>query len=99
MELHFLRLYIHGYNFDISKLHDENVFPVRKDTPMISHLIEWNHEKNWRTSIFQTGETSHGQHHFRIYLEKDEYVYLKGHNIDSKLIINIFICPVKFLLE
>ncbi|GFW33753.1 fatty acid synthase [Trichonephila clavipes] len=41
------RLYTAGLNPDIEKLYPEVLFPVPRNTPMISPLIKWDHSKRW----------------------------------------------------
>lgn len=80
----FSRLYINGYNFDAGKLYGDKLFPVSAKTPMISHLIRWNHDTNWHIPIFnsRTKESAYG-HHFTISLE-GEYACMEGNKINSK---------------
>lgn len=76
-----------GYNFNIKKLYGDKNFPVSKNTPMISHLIRWNHESNWRVPKFTDiaeFRCKQGLHHFIVNPAAEEYAYMVGHNIDSK---------------
>ncbi|XP_017784912.1 PREDICTED: fatty acid synthase-like [Nicrophorus vespilloides] len=76
-------LYLRGENFKIHELFPEITYPVSRGTPMISHLIKWDHRKSWHVSRMRTMEKP--SHMFVKINLKDEYWrFINGHIIDGR---------------
>lgn len=41
------RLYLVGLNPKLANLYPKVEFPVSNGTPMLSHLVEWEHSEDW----------------------------------------------------
>ncbi|KAL6435268.1 hypothetical protein ACFW04_005371 [Cataglyphis niger] len=78
-------LYNAGLQPQIANLYPEVKFPVSRGTPMISHLIRWDHSKDWyyyRHSMDNTIDKE--KVIVSIYMFEEEFEYMTGHVINGK---------------
>ncbi|XP_063406377.1 fatty acid synthase-like [Mytilus trossulus] len=85
------RCFLHGINLDPLKLCQPVKFPVPKETPMISSLVEWDHSVSWdvpKAEHFsaQALESNGGSTHEIEMSNNSKYSYLTGHTIDGRLL-------------
>ncbi|XP_070169898.1 fatty acid synthase-like [Polyergus mexicanus] len=78
------KLYNAGLQPQIANLYPEVKFPVSRGTPMISHLIRWDHSKDWYTYRYVgQGTIDKGEIIATINVEED-FIYMTGHVINGK---------------
>nr|XP_049699195.1 fatty acid synthase [Helicoverpa armigera]XP_049699196.1 fatty acid synthase [Helicoverpa armigera] len=78
-------LYMHGYTPEVQALYPKVEFPVSTETPMLSHLVQWNHSEKWRVTSFVGGEKrAAAACQFVKSIHDDEYTYLQGHVVREK---------------
>ncbi|XP_072763175.1 fatty acid synthase-like [Anoplolepis gracilipes] len=79
------KLYTAGLQPQILNLYPEVKFPVSRGTPMISHLVRWDHSEDWYTSYY-TGQKKLdvGEVTISINLLEEEFSYMTGHVINGK---------------
>lgn len=54
---------------------------------MISHLIKWDHTEDWFVTRFDTVRHHiSGERVFRVSLQDQDYLYISGHCIDSRIL-------------
>ncbi|KAJ8711419.1 hypothetical protein PYW07_008661 [Mythimna separata] len=79
-------LYMQGYLPDVQALYPKVEFPVSTETPMLSHLVEWNHTEIWSFTIFNGGKKRVAAAcEFVKSIHDEEYSYLRGHVVREKL--------------
>ncbi|XP_070170837.1 fatty acid synthase-like [Polyergus mexicanus] len=79
------KLYNAGLQLQIANLYPEVKFPVSRGTPMISHLIRWDHSKDWYTYRYIGQRTiDKGEVIVTINVLKEDFIYMTGHVIDGK---------------
>ncbi|KAL4711927.1 hypothetical protein ACJJTC_006096, partial [Scirpophaga incertulas] len=78
------RLYVEGYDSDISALYPKIEFPVSTETRPLSHLVEWEHNEKWKVLVASKQTLKHcPELHLLVTVEDDEYKYLNGHYIEG----------------
>lgn len=81
------KLYINGIDLPLEKLYPKVEFPVARGTPMISHLIKWDHTEEWFVTRYETAKKHiSGEQVFRMSLVDQDYEYVKGHLIDGRVL-------------
>ncbi|XP_029673588.1 fatty acid synthase-like [Formica exsecta] len=79
------KLYNAGLQLQIANLYPEVKFPVSRGTPMISHLIRWDHSKDWYTYRYIGQRTIDKEEVIvTINVLEEEYIYMTGHVINGK---------------
>lgn len=54
---------------------------------MISHLIKWDHAEDWFVTRYDTVKRHiSGEKVFRVSLQDQDYFYISGHCIDSRVL-------------
>ncbi|XP_070148748.1 fatty acid synthase-like [Polyergus mexicanus] len=82
------KLYNAGLQPQIANLYPEVKFPVSRGTPMISHLVRWDHSKDWYTYRYiGQRKLDIGEIIITINLLEDEFVYMSGHVINGKVLL------------
>ncbi|XP_052751981.1 fatty acid synthase-like isoform X2 [Galleria mellonella] len=78
------KLYESGLNPHLANLYPHVSFPVSQGTPMLSHLVEWEHSEDWYVASFN-GDAKRDcmECLIKIYIEGDEYEYLTGHVVNG----------------
>ncbi|XP_059054117.1 fatty acid synthase-like [Achroia grisella] len=78
------RLYMEGYQVDISALYPKIEFPVSMETRSLSQIIEWVHNQKGRMCRYICPERNYTATYEQIVcLHDDEYSYLKGHRVQG----------------
>ncbi|KAJ2952057.1 hypothetical protein O0L34_g4320 [Tuta absoluta] len=83
------KLFIEGLNPALANIYPSVQFPVAQGTPMMSHLVEWDHAADWDVGNFAeffTRKIPFGQKIVKFYMADDQHEYLKGHTIDDRVI-------------
>ncbi|EFN74824.1 Fatty acid synthase [Camponotus floridanus] len=79
------KLYNAGLQLQIANLYPEVMFPVSRNTPMISHLIRWDHSEDWYAyRYFAQRKLYIGEAIVTINLLDDEFTYMTGHVVNRK---------------
>ncbi|XP_025263530.1 fatty acid synthase-like, partial [Camponotus floridanus] len=88
-----VEIFLHGigklYNAElqpqIAKLYPEVKFPVSRSTPMISHLIRWDHSEDWYIYHY-VGQKKLNMEEVivNINLLDKEFIYMTGHVVNRK---------------
>ncbi|XP_072763442.1 fatty acid synthase-like [Anoplolepis gracilipes] len=79
------KLYNAGLQPQIANLYPEVKFPVSRGTPMISHLIRWDHSDNWYTYQYtKQRKFDCGEAIITIDITTEEFAYMAGHVINGK---------------
>ncbi|KAK4878861.1 hypothetical protein RN001_011367 [Aquatica leii] len=91
---HFLtglgRIYQTGCNLKLDLLYPEVSFPVSRNTPSISPLIEWIHDEDW--FLYRHGVTPSNSvqtFDFSLKEQDQDWVFLNGHVLDGECITPI----------
>ncbi|CAG5047033.1 unnamed protein product [Parnassius apollo] len=81
------RLYEAGLNLNLANLYPEIKFPVSQETPMLSHLVEWEHRENWECVSYKTQKKlKTGERTVNICITDEDKEYITGHCIDGRLL-------------
>uniref|UniRef100_A0A182XBL3 Fatty acid synthase n=1 Tax=Anopheles quadriannulatus TaxID=34691 RepID=A0A182XBL3_ANOQN len=81
------KLYINGLDIPVARLYPPVAFPVSRGTPMISHLIRWDHSEDWFVTKFEMQKsTKSGERRVKIKLNDEDYSYIAGHVIDGRVL-------------
>ncbi|CAH2098693.1 unnamed protein product [Euphydryas editha] len=79
------KLYEAGLNPHLANIYPTVEFPVAQATPMLAHLVEWEHNENWFTSMYKMiNQTSSEEKTVRISLTNEESNFLLGHVADGR---------------
>ncbi|CAH2098689.1 unnamed protein product [Euphydryas editha] len=79
------KLYEAGLNPQLANIYPTVEFPVSQATPMLAHLVEWEHNENWFTSTYKMiNKISSEERAVRISVTDEENVFLLGHVIDGR---------------
>ncbi|XP_046964445.1 fatty acid synthase-like [Vanessa cardui] len=79
------KLYEAGLNPHLASIYPTIKFPVSQGTPMLSHLVEWEHSSNWYVSAhedktkMQSGETT-----VTASITRGASEFMAGHVIDGR---------------
>lgn len=88
----FYRIYNQGFDIPIDRLYPAVEFPVSAGTPMISHLIKWDHTTDYLVLNFDITNMKRGaEQKIDVAISAKDYEYISGHNIDGKRIFIKFI--------
>lgn len=68
---------------DVGKLYPPIQFPVSRGTPMISHLIRWDHSENYFVTKYEENAAK-CEWLFNVNITDPDYEYVNGHLIDGK---------------
>ncbi|KAJ0172968.1 hypothetical protein K1T71_011144 [Dendrolimus kikuchii] len=79
------KMFMEGFNPKIYVLYPKVEFPVSTETPMLSHLIEWNHTETWPIAAYATENRKIAAIcNNVISLHDVEHAYLRGHVVKNK---------------
>ncbi|XP_077296456.1 fatty acid synthase-like [Arctopsyche grandis] len=79
------KLYEAGLNPQLSNLYPKIEFPVSSGTPMISHLVEWEHSEDWYvTSYIAQEKMKSGERMVRMTIADEDMEYMAGHVVDGR---------------
>ncbi|XP_053693616.1 fatty acid synthase [Sabethes cyaneus] len=81
------KLYVNGLDIPVSRLYPAVQFPVSRGTPMLSHLVRWDHNEDWFVTKFEMQKSSKsGERRVKIKLSDQDYSYIAGHVIDGRVL-------------
>ncbi|XP_063696021.1 fatty acid synthase-like [Culicoides brevitarsis] len=81
------KIYHQGYDIPVEKLYPPIEFPVSAGTPMISHLIKWDHSTDYLLVKLDGDSRERGaEQKFNIVLTSKDYEYISGHKIDGRIL-------------
>uniref|UniRef100_A0A336MX78 CSON007834 protein n=2 Tax=Culicoides sonorensis TaxID=179676 RepID=A0A336MX78_CULSO len=81
------KLYNQGWDIPIAKLYPPIQFPVSAGTPMIGHLIKWDHSDQFFVADLDSDTKERGaEQRFVITLSSKDYEYISGHKIDGRVL-------------
>lgn len=75
-------MYVQNFDLDLSKFYKEVKFLVSRNTPMISPLIKWHHDKSWPSIADLEKQKLNKDAVYDVGLA-DENMYLEGHVVDG----------------
>ncbi|CAH2098691.1 unnamed protein product [Euphydryas editha] len=79
------KLYEAGLNPHLANMYPIVEFPVSQGTPMLAHLVEWVHNENWFTSMYeQINNVSSEERTVKLSVSSDESTFLLGHVVDGR---------------
>ncbi|XP_022912997.2 fatty acid synthase-like [Onthophagus taurus] len=76
------RLYQNGFNLKLDQLYPKIKYPVSKQTPMISPLIEWEHKKD--QFVVDGLNVSRGFERYVINTKYNDWSFITGHVVNGK---------------
>lgn len=78
------QLYLAGYNSRIEELYPSIQWPVSRGTPMLSHLMKWDHKDDWYVTKFEAQEKiKSGERTITVLLSDEDVEFVGGHVIDG----------------
>ncbi|CAK1589934.1 unnamed protein product [Parnassius mnemosyne] len=81
------RLYEAGLNLNLANLYPQIKFPVSQETPMLSHLVEWEHRENWDYISYKTQKKLNtGERTVKVCITDEDKEYITGHCIDGRIL-------------
>ncbi|CAB3220194.1 unnamed protein product [Arctia plantaginis] len=79
------KLYESGLNPHMANIYPHIPFPVSQGTPMLSHLVEWEHSEDWYVTSYKAQEKmKSGERTVRMSIIDEDSEYLVGHVVDSR---------------
>ncbi|CAH2093497.1 unnamed protein product [Euphydryas editha] len=79
------KLYEAGLNAHLANIYPTVKFPVSQGTPMLAHLVEWDHNENWfMTSFKKLNQMSVQERRVKISVNSEESDFLLGHVVDGR---------------
>nr|XP_034827721.1 fatty acid synthase isoform X1 [Maniola hyperantus] len=79
------KLYEAGLNPHLANIYPPVQFPVSQGTPMISHLVEWEHSEDWYVTSYKAQEKMKtGERTVRMSIADEDSEYMAGHVIDGR---------------
>lgn len=74
----------------IDRLYPQIEFPVSRGTPMISPLIQYEHDHNYNvTNFWSVSKNNSFERKVTIDIAQEQYQYLAEHMVDGKIILRI----------
>ncbi|KAJ8712849.1 hypothetical protein PYW08_008153 [Mythimna loreyi] len=81
----FGKLYESGLNPHLANIYPHVPFPVSQGTPMLSHLVEWEHSEDWYVTSYKAQEKmKSGERTVRMSIVDEDCEYMAGHVVDSR---------------
>ncbi|XP_049869377.1 fatty acid synthase-like [Pectinophora gossypiella] len=82
------KLFEVGLNPRLANIYPHVAFPVAQSTPMLAHLIEWQHSEDWFVcSIKPVQPLKISERLVRFSLQDENKEFIAGHLIDGRIII------------
>ncbi|RVE49124.1 hypothetical protein evm_006245, partial [Chilo suppressalis] len=79
------KLYEAGLNPHLANIYPQVPFPVSNSTPMISHLVEWEHSEDWYVTSYRAQEKmKSGERTVRMSIVDEDSEYMAGHVVDGR---------------
>lgn len=80
-------MYVNGLDIPVSRLYPQVEYPVSRGTPLISHLVRWDHSEDWFVTKFEMQKSSKsGERRVKIKLSDQDFSYIAGHVIDGRVL-------------
>ncbi|GBP45810.1 Fatty acid synthase [Eumeta japonica] len=78
-------LYQAGLNPHLANIYPQVQFPVSITTPMISHLVEWEHSEDWYVTKYKAQEKmKSGERTVRMCITDEDSEFMAGHVVNGK---------------
>ncbi|KAF9408342.1 hypothetical protein HW555_011931 [Spodoptera exigua] len=79
------KLYESGLNPQLANMYPNVPFPVPLGTPMLAHLVEWEHSENWFVASYNDlDKLMVSERMVWISIDDDESEFMAGHVIDGR---------------
>ncbi|XP_045453923.1 fatty acid synthase-like [Melitaea cinxia] len=79
------KLYEAGLNPHLANVYPVVEFPVSQGTPMLAHLVEWQHNEDWSVVSYKIiNEILLNERTVKISIADEENTYMLGHVIDGR---------------
>nr|WRO29226.1 FAS2 protein [Tuta absoluta] len=79
------KLYEAGLNPHLANIYPHVQFPVSVDTPMMAHLVEWEHSEDWYVTSYKAQEKmKSGERTVRMSIVDEDSEYMAGHVVDGR---------------
>ncbi|CAH2232242.1 jg2964 [Pararge aegeria aegeria] len=79
------KLYEAGLNPHMANIYPHVQFPVSQGTPMISHLVEWEHSEDWYVTSYKAQEKmKSGERTVRMSIADEDSEFMAGHVVDGR---------------
>ncbi|KAM3963796.1 fatty acid synthase-like [Aphomia sociella] len=81
----FGKLYESGLNPQLANIYPQVPFPVSQGTPMLSHLVEWEHSEDWYVTSYKAQEKmKSGERTVRMSIADEDSEFMAGHVVDGR---------------
>ncbi|KAJ0175955.1 hypothetical protein K1T71_008129 [Dendrolimus kikuchii] len=78
------KLYEAGHNPQVGVLYPKIEYPVSTETPLLSHLVEWEHSEDWPQATYNSKDRVVAiEREFVTSIHDDDFSYLVGHVRDG----------------
>ncbi|CAH1641072.1 unnamed protein product [Spodoptera littoralis] len=77
------KLYKSGLNPHLANIYPHVPFPVSQGTPMLAHLVEWDHSENWFVTSFKDVDKMEIGERTVLMSKNDESEYMTGYVING----------------
>ncbi|XP_063218658.1 fatty acid synthase-like [Bacillus rossius redtenbacheri] len=78
-------LYEYGAQPQLADIYPAVKYPVSRGTPMISHLVKWDHSQDWFVTSYELQEKAEtGERTVPINIAEENYAFHSGHVIDGR---------------
>ncbi|XP_049879210.1 fatty acid synthase-like [Pectinophora gossypiella] len=79
------KLYEAGINPHLANIYPTVPFPVSVSTPMIAHLVEWEHSEDWYVTSYKAQDKmKSGERTVRMSIVDEDSEYMAGHVVDGR---------------
>ncbi|CAK1541813.1 unnamed protein product [Leptosia nina] len=79
------KLYEAGLNPKLAEIYPQVQFPVSLGTPMISHLVEWEHSEDWYVTSYKAQEKmKSGERTVKMSIADEDSEFMAGHVVDGR---------------
>lgn len=79
------KLYEAGLNPHLANVYPTVEFPVSQGTPMLSHLVEWEHSEDWYVTSYRAQEKmKSGERSVKMSIADEDSEFLVGHVVDGR---------------
>ncbi|XP_063541437.1 fatty acid synthase-like isoform X1 [Cydia strobilella] len=79
------KLYEAGLNPHLAEIYPHIQFPVSLGTPMMAHLVEWEHSEDWYVTSYKAQEKmKSGERTVRMSIVDEDSEYMAGHVVDGR---------------
>ncbi|XP_047538487.1 fatty acid synthase-like isoform X2 [Vanessa atalanta] len=79
------KLYEAGLNPHHANIYPSIKFPVSQGTPMLSHLVEWDHSEDWYVMSYKAQDKMNSNERtVKMSITNENYDYMVGHVVDGR---------------